>query len=62
MKKVNVIVTKDFLDLETGLTMKQNKPMTVTDSRFLELHRKGFVKLAKADAKPVEKATDTIKK
>jgi hypothetical protein len=62
MKKVNVIVAKEFLDLETGLTMKVGKTMTVTDSRFLELHRKGFVKYAKADAKPVEKATDTIKK
>ena len=61
MKKVNVIVAKDFLDLETGLIRKQGKTMTVTDSRFLELHRKGFVKLAKADAKPVEKATE-IKK
>lgn len=61
MKKVNVIVTKDFLDLETGLIMKVGKTMTVTDSRFLELHRKGFVKYAKADAKPVDKATE-IKK
>lgn len=62
MKKVNVIVTKDFLDLSTGLTMKQGNPLTVTDARYLELHRKGFVKLAKAETKPVEKATDTIKK
>ena len=61
MKKVNVIVTKDFLDLSTGLTMKQGKFMTVTDARYLELHRKGFVKLAK-ETKPVEKANDAIKK
>lgn len=61
MKKVNVIVTKDFLDLSTGLTMKQGKFMTVNDARYLELHRKGFVKLAKAETKPVEKVTE-IKK
>lgn len=64
MKKVNVIATKDFLDLETGLNRKQGKTFSVTDSRFLELHRKGFVKIAKAEpvAKPVDKATETIKK
>lgn len=64
MKKVNVIATKDFLDLETGLNRKQGKPFSVTDSRFLELHRKGFVKIAKAEpvAKPVDKANETIKK
>lgn len=64
MKKVNVIATKDFLDLETGLTRTAGKPFSVTDSRFLELHRKGYVKLAKAEpiAKPVDKANDTIKK
>lgn len=61
MKKVNVIVTKDFLDLETGLTRKQGKNMTVTDARFLELHRKGYVEIPKAAAKPVEKASE-IKK
>ena len=61
MKKVNVIATKDFLDLETGLTRTTGKPFSVTDSRFLELHRRGFVKLAKADTKPVDKANE-IKK
>ena len=61
MKKINVIVKKDFLDLETGLVRKQGRNMTVTDARFLELHRKGYVEIPKATAKPVEKNTE-IKK
>ena len=61
MKKINVIVKKDFLDLETGLTRKQGKNMTVSDARFLDLHRKGYVEAVKNTAKPVEKTND-IKK
>lgn len=58
MKKLTVKAKKDFLDLDTGLTMKQGKTFTVTEKRFLELRRKGYVEAVKADAKPVEKPVD----
>ena len=61
MKKMLVKIKKDFLDLETGLTRTQGKTMTVTDARFLELHRKGYVEIVKDDAKPVDKGNE-IKK
>jgi hypothetical protein len=61
MKKLTVRVKKDFLDLETGLKRVQGKTMTVTESRFLELHRKGYVEAVKADTKPVGNVTETKK-
>ena len=61
MKKLLVKIKKEFLDLETGLTRKQGKTMTVTEARFLELHRTGYVEIVKGDEKPVDKVTD-IKK
>ena len=61
MKKLTVRIKKDFLDLETGLNRVQGKTMSVTEDRFLELYRKGYVEIVKGDAKPIEKTND-IKK
>ena len=54
MKKIKVKVVKKFLDLDTGITRKPDDTMTISDDRYLELHRtgKGYVEVVK-DAAPV---------
>ncbi len=61
MKKLIVKAKKDFLDLSTGLKMVQGKTMSVTEDRYLELRRKGYVEIVKGDVKPADKANE-IKK
>ena len=61
MKKLIVKVKKDFLDLSTGLKMVQGKTMSVSEARYLELRRKGYVEIVKGDSKPADKTND-IKK
>ena len=61
MKKVLVRIKKDFLDLETGLKRVQGKTMSVTEVRYNELRRKGYVEIVKNDVKPADK-TNEIKK
>jgi hypothetical protein len=61
MKKLIVKIKKDFLDLETGLKRVQGKTMSVTEDRFLELHRKGYVEIDKGEVKPIGKPNE-IKK
>ncbi len=61
MKKLIVKIIKDFLDLETGLKRVQGKTMSVTEDRYLELRRKGYVEIVKGDAKPADKPNE-IKK
>lgn len=40
MKKLNVVVTKPFRDIYTGITHKEGEKLTVTDVRFREINRR----------------------
>ena len=49
MKKVDVIVKKDFVCRYTGKKCKAGDRLTVSDERFREMKRSnGFVEIAKA--------------
>lgn len=57
MKKVNVVVKKEFIDRYTGVKQTVGKEMTITDARFREIKRSGdYVEVKKAaEQKPKEK-------
>lgn len=41
MKKVNVVVKKEFIDRYTGVKHVPDEKMTVTDARLREIRRSG---------------------
>ena len=50
MKKINVIVKKDFFDRYTGLKHVAGKKMTISDARLREIKRSGaYVEVVKAE-------------
>lgn len=57
MKKIDVIVKKRFLDVETGLIRKPGDKMTITNKRYLEIRRKGadYVEVVKPEPKTAPK-------
>ncbi len=57
MKKVNVVVKKEFIDRYTGEKQTVGKEMTITDARLREIRRSGdYVTVKKvAEQKPKEK-------
>lgn len=57
MKKIDVIVKKRFLDVETGLIRKPGDKMSITNKRYLEIHRKGadYVEVVKPEPKTAPK-------
>ena len=58
MKKVNVVVKKEFIDRYTGVKHAEGKKMTITDARLREIRRSGdyvTVEKAAAEQKPKEK-------
>lgn len=56
MKKLNVIVKKEFLDRYTGKMNKVNDKLTITDARLREIRRSGaYVEVVKAEAKKESK-------
>lgn len=71
MKKVCIVVNKDFVDRYTGKKHKPGEKLTVTDVRFREMKRSGdFVELDKSatarlraaeNATAEEKAADSKK-
>lgn len=49
MKKINVIVKKDFVCRYTGKKCKSGDRLTISDERFREMKRSGdFVEIVKA--------------
>lgn len=62
MKKIKVKVVKKFLDLDTGITRKPGDTMTISDDRYLELHRtgKGYVEAVKDNAPLTAPKTDKV--
>lgn len=51
MKKIKVIVKKKFLDGTTGLYCKPGDKLTISETRYLEIIRKGdFVEIVKDNA------------
>ena len=64
MKKINVIVKKEFLDRYTGIKRKEGERITLDEKRYLEIRRQGnFVTVDKKaeNAKPGKETTE-IKK
>ena len=60
MKKVCIVVKKDFVDKYTGIKHKPGDKLTVTDARFREIKRSGdYVEVVKAAESKT--ATDTKK-
>lgn len=52
MKKIIVVVKKEFLDRYTGKNHKPGETLTVTEDRFREIRRSGdYVEIRKADMK-----------
>lgn len=52
MKKINVVVKKEFLDRYTGKTHKPGENLEITDARFMEIKRSGdYVEVVKAAEK-----------
>ena len=41
MKKVNIVVKKEFVDRYAGVKRKPGEKLTVTDARFREIKRSG---------------------
>ena len=65
MKKINVVVKRDFRDRYTGIKHKAGDRMTLDERRYLEIRRSGdYVTAEKAAAKgeKIEKAATEIKK
>ena len=52
MKKICVVVKKDFVDKYSGLKHKAGEKLTVTDARLREINRSG--KYAEYDKKATE--------
>ena len=49
MKKINVVVKKEFLDRYTGIKHKVGAKLTITDARLREIRRSGdYVAVEKA--------------
>lgn len=51
MKKITVLVKKEFLDRHTGKQRKKGETFTVTDARYREIKRSGdYVEVQKPAA------------
>lgn len=52
MKKINVVVKKEFLDRYTGIIHKPGDKLIITDERFREIKRSGdYVEAEKGESK-----------
>lgn len=52
MKKINVVVKKQFTDRRTGLIRKPGEKLNITDERFREIKRSGdYVEIVKDEPK-----------
>lgn len=64
MKKINVIVKKEFLDRYTGIKHKEGERLVLDENRYLEIRRQGnYVTVdKKAEVAKSDKTNTEIKK
>ena len=51
MKKINVVVKKEFIDRYTGIIRKPGVELSITEERFREIQRSGDYVEIKAEPK-----------